>query len=159
MRRRFSKNEIRKYMRKCIYLALQSPEEIGKPLVGSLVLSRDKEIVGKGYKDFIVGTQKLVHSERKALYDAEEMARQGYLFTLLEPCIRIRRNQILKPCSELIVERGIDTVVIGLLDRYSGSMKAGQGVRYLTSRGVNVMIYHCFNDDMLRLIMPNMVHG
>ena len=50
------------------------------------------------------------------------------------------RAQKLPPCSELIVERGIKEVIIGLLDS-SPSMKPGSGIAYLESKGIIVRCY------------------
>ncbi len=98
-------------MEECIAIAKKSPFGIGRPYVGSLVLDNAFNIVGRGYKQYVYGTRMLIHAERVALDEANEKARDATIITTLEPCGKIRRSQIFKSCSELIIERGVKKVV------------------------------------------------
>lgn len=134
-------------MTMCANLAVPAdPTQIRKPWVGSLVFSPEGELVGRGTKE-VYGDQLIRHAERTALEQAgtgiKNRAKGGVLFTTLEPCVKMHRNQILKSCAELIVEQGIDTVVYGMLDGLEDSVETGlicgRGIGYLRNRGVNTI--------------------
>ncbi len=131
--------DIKKYMERCITLAKMIPLNIRKPYVGALVLSKDGELVGEGSKNFLDNTSLIIHAERMALDNAGNFADGGYLLTTLEPCTGDDRVHIFKPCCELIVERGIHTVVVALIDSLPSAN--GRGIKYLRDRGVDVMEY------------------
>ena len=133
--------QLKEYMQLCIDLGQHADKRVERPLVGAIVLSPDGNVVGQGFKSFIPNTRFLIHAERMALETAGENARGGTLVTTLEPCIRARPDQILRPCVELIVEAGIQTVVIGR-DDHSELMKGEKGARYLRNRGVEVRGYY-----------------
>jgi len=141
------------YMERCFELAKQAPRGMRRPYVGALVLSKSGKLIGEGYKQFMTGTAFLVHAERAALYNAEEAARDGTLFTTLEPCVKLRESQILKSCAEFIVERGITTVIFGVVDG-SDSMQPMSGIDYLRKRKVRVIEYKEMNDRIISELMP-----
>ena len=149
----FSKTELSDLMEQCIDLAKNAPRGLRKPYVGALVVTPDKKIVGAGYKSFIDDTSFLIHAERMALDSASDYAQGSYLFTTLEPCIEARSDQILKSCSELLVERGIIHVVIGLLDNgfYVGN---GRGIQYLKLHGVDVTQYLNLSEKIRKELVP-----
>ncbi len=141
-------NKLRKYMWCSIGAALhaqrQTNRSVQRPYVGAVVISSQGDLVSEGYRKFINDTSFLEHAERVALDQAGERAQGGILFTTLEPCSRIRDSQILMPCSQLIVERGIDTVIVGLLDN-STRFRPGKGLQYLRDYGVTVIRYQDLN--------------
>lgn len=123
------------YLQRCIDLTQRHPPGIGRPYVGALVLSRDNQIVGEGYRSFVSGTDLVYHAERMAIDKAGDRASGSTLFTTLEPCVRLSQGQLLKSCSELIVESGIETVVLGYAD-VSRALVGGEGINYLRNKGV-----------------------
>lgn len=153
MSREFEEYEMRAYMGRCIQLAVKASFDVGKPLVGALVLSKDGRVVGEGYKDFIDSSRLIVHAERMAISLAGDYTKGGSLFTTLEPCIKVSKSQILRPCSELIVSSNIDTVVIALEDR-SYKVNKKRGINYLIEHGVNVKMYKGLN----HLIIEHLMH-
>ncbi|MBU4069850.1 MAG: hypothetical protein KJ646_02620 [Nanoarchaeota archaeon] len=136
------------YMYQCIEIARKTPYQIGRPYVGAIVVSQEGEISGKGYKKFIPHTKRIMHAERVALDNAGYKTKQSYLFTTLEPCICVKKNQVLKSCSELIVERGIDTVIIGMQD-LSSAVHSEAGIKFLKNHGINVKRYHGLNNMVI----------
>ncbi|MBI1970060.1 hypothetical protein HYS48_05175 [Candidatus Woesearchaeota archaeon] len=145
---------LKKYMLRCIELAKQAPDSVGKPYVGALVLSRDgATIVGEGYRTLVEHTNYLLHAERMALEQAGQAAKGGALITTLEPCVRIKPTQIFACCAELIVERGIETVIIGMLGG-SPSMSMGSGIAYLKAHGIVVRRYRALNSNIQAELMP-----
>lgn len=153
MKIRFNQDNLKHYMIKCIELAKKFPPKIRPPYVGALVLSRNCEVVGEGYKKFVEHTKLVIHAERMALNYAGNLAKKGCLITTLEPCIRANRNQIFSSCSELIVESGIDTVVIALLDYSPSVISSGQGINFLKERGIKVIRYGGLNETIERELM------
>jgi len=147
-----NEQELHEYMRRCILLATQTPKSIGRPHVGALVISACGRIVGEGHKDYISGTQMLIHAERSALDAAGEAAGGGYLVTTLEPCLRANRNQVLQPCCELIKERGIELVIFGLEDG-SPHMQAGGGARFLQDHCIRTIPYRRLNHLIAHYLM------
>lgn len=154
-----SADEMRHYMERCINLAKLGRGMVGAPFVGSLVLSNYGEVLGEGYKKFLYGTRFLLHAERMALNVVDNEARGTTLFTTLEPCTRQNghKNSAFKPCSELIVERGVARVVIGLYDNNEDSCG---GVKYLERHGIEVVLYQIFEDvieyDLMRSMRNKM---
>ncbi len=136
----FTEEQIEEFMLGCISLALKHDSGIHKPFVGAIVLDKNKKLAGIGTKKFIPGTKLYTHAERNALYDAKERAKRGTLVSTLEPCVIVsKRSQILDPCATLIVNSGIENVIIGLRD--SGGNIDGKGIAYLEEHGVEVQIY------------------
>ncbi|MEK6863524.1 MAG: hypothetical protein AABW53_02405 [Nanoarchaeota archaeon] len=142
-------------MERCIDLARRTPLAVGRPMVGAMVVSGNGNIVGEGYKRLLSGTSFVQHAERTALDLAGEQAMGGYLFTTLEPCLEKKSEvHVFCSCSKLIINRKIGTVVVGLLDQ-SPSMKAGSGISYLQSRGVNVILYDTYKNKIAAELMPS----
>ncbi len=143
------------YMSRCINLAVRAPLEMRQPLVGALIVNRRGIIIGEGYRHFLAGSKMVVHAERDALGKVQPEDSMGAcLFTTLEPCINVRRNQVLCSCSELIVERGIDTVVYGVPDN-SPSVSQNAGINYLRDHGINV--YRIENEKTKRCIRTRLM--
>ncbi|MBR9705149.1 hypothetical protein GOV12_07085 [Candidatus Pacearchaeota archaeon] len=148
-----SNEELKKYMQRCIDLALQFPEFMKRPYVGALVLTPDRRVIGEGYRQFVDGTCMTIHAERVAIDKAVGSVRGLYLFTTLEPCVKTKQSQIFHPCSELIVESGIETVVIGLVDK--NPLVRGNGIDYLNNQGVNVVRFNDLSEIIKRDLMTN----
>ncbi len=146
---------LRVCMERCIDLASRTPSAIGRPLVGAMVVSGEGNIIGEGYKKLLEGTKFIQHAERTALDLADERAKGSYLFTTLEPCLEKKsKAHVFCSCSKLIIDRGIRTVIVGLLDD-SPSMKPGSGISYLKERGVNVILYNAYRSKIAAKLMPS----
>ena len=74
------------------------------------------------------------HAERVAIDAAGEAARGATLFTTLEPCNHVGRTG---PCTEAIIDAGIERVVVGILD--PDPRVNGHGVEYLLATGIDVI--------------------
>ena len=146
-------------MEQCIALARRAPAVIGRPLVGAMVVTEHEQIVGRGYKQFLEGTKFVQHAERVALDEANDQARGSYLFTTLEPCVERKSNSHSRPhvfcsCSRLIIDRGVNTVIVGLLDN-SPSMESGSGIAFLKATGVNVILYDAYKTKIMQELMSS----
>jgi len=114
---KFNELELNALMEYCISLAQKSPSGIRKPYVGAMIIDDHGKIVGREYKNFLdSGSGFIQHAERVALDDAAGLAEGATLVTTLEPCVRPDKKTVFKPCSELIIERGIRRVILGLRD-------------------------------------------
>jgi pyrimidine deaminase RibD-like protein len=145
----FTEMQMRIYMHSAIKLAKQG--KISKPNVGSIVFDNNGKIVGSGNRSF--RDDFLIHAERNALDNAGTYIPGGTLLTTLEPCVSKGENgtQILKSCSELIYERGIIKVIIGLLDN-SCTVNKAAGLLQLRNNGIEVIKYDGLESQLLQLL-------
>lgn len=127
-----------KYMKKCISLAKKSEGFVSpNPLVGAVVLDKNGNLCGTG-RHKRVGE---AHAEVNALKKAGEKAEGGTIIVNLEPCSHYGKTP---PCADLIIEKGIKTVVAGILD--PNPIVSGNGVKKLKAAGINVITGVLEND-------------
>ena len=100
------------------------------PWVGALVVS-DGDIVGRGATEPPGGK----HAEKRALEQAGEKAVGATLYTTLEPCSHVGRTG---SCSKLIIESGVERVVVGIED--PDELVLGQGLVALRNAGIGVEV-------------------
>lgn len=119
------------FMRRCLELAEQGRGLIGNgALVGS-VLVRDGKIIAEGCHEAFGKA----HAERELLENfTQEIKATDILYVNLEPCCHTGKTP---PCTDIILERGIKTVVYGLRD--PDVRVGGQGLAVLRDHGVNVI--------------------
>ena len=100
-----------KFMTKCIQLAKQGEGKVSpNPLVGCVVLDKNGNEISSGFHSKYGEN----HAERDALLklkNGEE--KDGTLIVNLEPCSHFGKTP---PCADLIIERKIKRVVIGMRD-------------------------------------------
>ena len=98
-------------MKICIQLARKGEGKVSpNPLVGCVVLDKDGNKISEGFHSKYGEN----HAERDALlklHNGEE--KDGTLIVNLEPCSHWGKTP---PCTDLIIERGIKKVVIGMRD-------------------------------------------
>ncbi|MBL7147929.1 MAG: hypothetical protein ISS82_03835 [Nanoarchaeota archaeon] len=140
----FSDNQLKEYMQRCIDLAKQATDNgVKKPFIGALVISGKGEIVGEGYRSFIPHTKIICNAERIALEGAGDLAKGGTLITTLEP-FNIKEDYTLSSsCTQLIVKKCIETIVIGSFDTFKEN---DEGIKYLTDSGVKIVRYTNLKD-------------
>ena len=100
-----------KYMKECFRLALKGRGKVApNPLVGCVVLDKFGKVVSKGYHHKYGDN----HAERDALLKLKNNeAEGGTLYVNLEPCSHFGKTP---PCVDLIIERKLKKVVIGMKD-------------------------------------------
>lgn len=98
------------------------------PVVGSVVV-RDGEVVGRGWHERHGGP----HAEVMALEEAGGQARGATLYVTLEPCCVWGKTP---PCSEAIIEAGVDEVIAAIED--PNPDVAGSGLAALRAAGIVV---------------------
>lgn len=117
-------------MRRCLELAAFGRRAVGNgALVGS-VLVRDGKIIAEGYHRGFG----LAHAERDLLTSfTDDIRPDDILYVNLEPCCHTGKTP---PCTDIILERGIKHVVIGMRD--PDSRVSGKGIELLRQNGVTV---------------------
>ncbi len=121
-----------KYMRRALALAKRGAGWVNpNPMVGA-VLVKNGRIIGEGFHEFFGGP----HAEVNAIRAAESSSQHvegSILYVTLEPCAHDGKTP---PCANLIAEKKIAGVVIGITD--PNPLVNGQGIRFLQSRGIEV---------------------
>ncbi len=118
------------YMARCLALAELGAGTVSpNPMVGAVVLDASGRKVGEGYHQRIGEA----HAEVIALEQAGDKAKGGTLYVNLEPCNHYGRTP---PCTQKIIESGIQRVVCGTLD--PNPMVAGAGRDMLQNSRISV---------------------
>lgn len=108
------------------------------PLVGAILVRLSFcgriKVLGKGYHHKCGEP----HAEVMAIRDAEKNGfknlQNAILIVTLEPCCHFGKTP---PCTELILQKGIKTVICGSVD--SNEKVLGKGIEILRARGVKVI--------------------
>ena len=122
-----------KYINRCIELAKNG---IGatypNPMVGSVIVLNDV-IIGEGWHKKAGES----HAEVNAINSVKDktLLKNATIYVNLEPCSHYGKTP---PCANLIVEKGIENVVIGIID--TNSKVSGKGVEHLKKNGCNVIV-------------------
>lgn len=103
------------------------------PMVGALIV-KNGQVIGQGYHQKYGG----LHAEREALKDAAD---KGYdtngatMYVTLEPCCHHGKTP---PCTEAIIEAGIDKVVVATRD--PNPLVSGKGIQILKGNHIQVEV-------------------
>jgi pyrimidine deaminase RibD-like protein len=111
-------------------------EDVGlHPLVGTVV-SKDRRVLATAFRGELASGN---HAEHVLLENKlREVSLEGAtLYTTLEPCFTRAHPKI--ACAERIVERGVKSIFIGMLD--PSPYLAGRAVRFLKDAGVSVEMF------------------
>jgi len=129
-----------KAMKKCMKLALRAKgKNYPNPMVGAVLIDENGEEISCGYHkkagDF--------HAEVNCISNAPKNTdfSKTTLIVNLEPCSHFGKTP---PCADLIIEKGIKKVVIGLVD--PNEKVQGKGIQKLQNAGVEV-IYPFMEDE------------
>lgn len=131
-----------KYIKRCIELAKNGlGTTYPNPMVGSVIVLNDT-IIGEGWHK----KAGEAHAEVNAINSVKDksLLKDATIYVSLEPCSHFGKTP---PCANLIVERGIKNVVIGVVD--ANSKVSGRGVQYLKNNACNVIVgvleEECYN--------------
>mgnify|MGYP006271973519 FL=1 len=118
-------------MQRALDLARQAKGNTSpNPLVGAVIVKEDR-IIGTGYHRQAGGN----HAEINALQDAEEEVAGATMYVNLEPCTHFGKTP---PCSNAIIEAGLDKIVIAMKD--PNPKVSGAGVERLRKAGLEVEV-------------------
>lgn len=124
-------------MQRALALAVHGAGAVSpNPMVGAVLVGPDGAVLGEGWHGQFGGP----HAEVWAVRDAErrhgpEALRDSTLYVTLEPCSHYGKTP---PCADLILERAVPRVVVGMEDPFPAV--AGRGIARLRERGVAVTV-------------------
>lgn len=128
------------WMRRALRLAARGRGRVEpNPMVGC-VLVRKGRIVGEGYHRRFGGP----HAEIEAIGDAGKAARGATAYVTLEPCCHHGKTP---PCTDAVIEAGIQRVVAAMADPFV--KVCGAGVATLRKAGVGVDVGLCEQEAVL----------
>lgn len=123
--------EYRKLIRRCISLAKKGEGEVSpNPLVGAVIFDDNFNIISEGWHKKYGEN----HAERNAILNCKEDLKGKSIAVNLEPCSHFGKTP---PCADLIIEKGIKRVVIGMVD--PNPIVKGNGIQKLQDAGIEVI--------------------
>ncbi len=130
-----------RWMRRAVQLARRG-FPVPNPHVGAVIV-KDGVLVGEGYHPYAGAP----HAEIFAFQQAGDAAHGATLYVTLEPCCHYGRTP---PCTNAIIERGIQRVVVGMTD--PNNQVDGKGVNQLRAAGVQVELLNPHNPAEAKII-------
>ena len=126
---KYSNNFITNMMERAIELSKRGRGYVSpNPLVGCVIV-KDGEIIGEGYHEKY-GSQ---HAEKNAIDNCVKDPLGSTAFITLEPCCIDSKTP---PCTNLLIDNGIDEVFIGSQDPNPDIN--GKGIQILEKNGIKV---------------------
>ncbi len=126
-----------KWMQRALELARKAEGDTHpNPPVGCIIVKGNR-LISEGFHKKAGGD----HAERAAVKSAKNSLVDATIYITLEPCSSHGRTP---PCTDLILESGISTVVIGTRD--PDPRHRGRGVRLLQKAGIQVIENICQSD-------------
>jgi diaminohydroxyphosphoribosylaminopyrimidine deaminase/5-amino-6-(5-phosphoribosylamino)uracil reductase len=120
-----------RWIRRCLELAARAAGQTApNPMVGAVIIKAGL-VVGEGFHPGAGHP----HAEVFALRQAGDHARGATLYVNLEPCNHFGRTP---PCTEAIIEAGIERVVVGMVD--PDPRVAGSGIERLRGADIDVVV-------------------
>ena len=123
----------RLFMQRALELAERGKGQVRpNPLVGCVIVHEGK-IIGEGYHEQYGGP----HAEVNAIASVNDpqLLAEATAYVSLEPCSHWGKTP---PCANLLLEKGIKSVVVATLD--PNPLVAGKGVQLLRDAGVEVTV-------------------
>ncbi|MDD7403583.1 MAG: bifunctional diaminohydroxyphosphoribosylaminopyrimidine deaminase/5-amino-6-(5-phosphoribosylamino)uracil reductase RibD [Butyribacter sp.] len=116
-------------MLRAIALAKKGKGKVNpNPLVGAVIV-KDGKIIGEGYH----AKYGDLHAERHAFANTTQDTKGAEMYVTLEPCCHYGKQP---PCTQAIIEHGIQKVYIGSDD--PNALVAGKGISILREAGIEV---------------------
>ena len=121
------------YMKRCLELAQNGLGSTSpNPMVGAVIVHNGK-IIGEGWHRK-AGEP---HAEPNAINSVKnpELLKESTIYVSLEPCSHFGKTP---PCTDLILEKEIPNIVIGIMDPFA--KVCGNGINKLKQHGRNVTV-------------------
>jgi diaminohydroxyphosphoribosylaminopyrimidine deaminase/5-amino-6-(5-phosphoribosylamino)uracil reductase len=126
-------NTPEEYMQRCLDLAQLGIGEVApNPMVGCVIVHKGR-IIGEGYHE----KYGQAHAEVNAILSVknQELLCESTLYVSLEPCAHFGKTP---PCADLIIEKRIPKVVVGMVDPFA--KVAGKGIEKMRACGIEVEV-------------------
>lgn len=124
-----------RYMQRCIDLALMGSGAVApNPMVGAVLVHKDV-IIGEGYHRQWGSAHAEVNCINAVLPEHQHLIPESVLYVSLEPCAHFGKTP---PCTQLIISKGIQQVVVGCRDPFK--QVAGKGIEQLKAVGIQVTV-------------------
>ncbi len=121
----------KKLMKHCLMLAKKGEGRVSpNPLVGAVVFDDNFNIISEGYHAKYGEN----HAERNALLNTSADLSGKSIIVNLEPCSHYGKTP---PCADLIIEKGLKKVIIGMID--PNPLVSGSGIKKLKEAGIEVI--------------------
>lgn len=131
----FTMNVHETFMLRCLELAKLGAGKVApNPLVGA-VLVHENRIIGEGYHEYFGGPHAEVNCLASVSSTDQKIISAATLYVSLEPCAHQGKTP---PCSNLIIQHQIPSVIIGTIDPFE--KVNGNGRQQLINAGIEV---HC----------------
>lgn len=122
-------------MQRCLELAKNGLRNaMPNPSVGAVLVHKNR-IISEGHTSPYGGAHGEVNCINSVHEQYRQLIPQATLYVSLEPCSHFGKTP---PCSDLIIEKGIQNIVIGTIDPHD--KVAGNGVKKLKEAGRNVTL-------------------
>ncbi len=120
-------------MQRCIELAKKGLGNVApNPMVGAVIV-HNNVIIGEGYHQQYGEAHAEVNAIRSV--NNQDLLSESTIYVSLEPCAHFGKTP---PCSDLIIEKNIPTIVVGCVDPFSEV--AGKGIEKLQKAGRQVVV-------------------
>jgi diaminohydroxyphosphoribosylaminopyrimidine deaminase/5-amino-6-(5-phosphoribosylamino)uracil reductase len=103
-------------------------------MVGSILVYNDR-IIGEGYHQQYGQAHAEVNCVNSVAEDDRTFIPESTIYVSLEPCAHFGKTP---PCADLIIEKGIKSVVVGCRDPFSEVN--GKGIEKLKAAGIHVQV-------------------
>lgn len=120
------------YFQYCLQLAQRSASVKTNPRVGALLRYED-QVIGEGWHQTYGEAHAEVNAIANVLEHLKYLIPKSTLYVSLEPCNHQGKTA---PCTELIINQGIKTVMVGCPD--PNEKMSGKSVDYLRQQAVDV---------------------
>jgi diaminohydroxyphosphoribosylaminopyrimidine deaminase/5-amino-6-(5-phosphoribosylamino)uracil reductase len=122
------------FIQRCLDLGIMGLGKVApNPLVGSVIVHNGL-IIGEGYHEYFGGPHAEVNAINSVPENQKHLLSDSTLYVNLEPCAHHGKTP---PCTDLIIEHKIPTVVVGSKD--PNPLVSGKGIHRLKEAGVEVV--------------------
>ena len=122
-------------MQRCLQLAAMGAGHTApNPMVGAVLVYADR-VIGEGFHRQYGGPHAEVNCINSVTKDDLPLLAKSTLYVSMEPCSHFGKTP---PCTDLIIEKKIPTVVIACRDGYH--KVNGKGIEKLRAAGINVIV-------------------
>ncbi|MCW3074801.1 MAG: diaminohydroxyphosphoribosylaminopyrimidine deaminase [Flaviaesturariibacter sp.] len=122
-------------MARCLQLAKLGQGSVApNPMVGAVLVHNDR-IIGEGYHRQYGGAHAEVECLSAVKEEDQHLVSEATLYVSLEPCAHFGKTP---PCADLLIQKGIQHVVIGCRDPFY--QVDGKGIEKLKAAGINVTV-------------------